>query len=106
MAVAGDCNQLAHATPAFMVALAIKHEVNGFCRLRAHESVIEVRPGTESKIGETVERIPRGLRVDRRQRSAVSGVHRLEQVVAAFIANLAHDDAVLSLIHISEPTRQ
>ena len=46
MAVAGDCNQLAHATPAFMVALAIEHEVDGFCCLRAHESVIEIGSGT------------------------------------------------------------
>ena len=44
MAIAVDGNQLAHATPARMVALAIENEVDGFCCLRTHESVVEIRP--------------------------------------------------------------
>jgi uncharacterized protein len=92
--VAADCNQLAHATPACMVALAIEHEVDRFCRLRPHESMVEIGPRTQGEIGETVQRIPRRLRVDRGECSAVPGVHRLEQVVAAFITDFAHDDPV------------
>ena len=57
MAVTANCNQLAHATPACMVALAIKHEVDGFCRLRPHEGVVEIGSGTQGEIGETVQRI-------------------------------------------------
>ncbi len=41
-----------------------------------------------------VERIERGIRVQSRECSAVAGVHRLKQVIAAFVADFAHDDAV------------
>ena len=69
MAVAADCNQLPNSTPACLVALAIEHEVDSFRCLGPHESVIEVGPCTQGKVGETIQRIPRRFRMDRRQRS-------------------------------------
>ena len=49
MAIAADGNQLADATPACMVALAMQHEVDGFCGLRPHEAVVQIRPCTEGQ---------------------------------------------------------
>ncbi len=77
-----------------MIALAIQNKVDGFCRLRTHERMVEIGPRTQGQIGQPIEGVPRGLCVDGRKRSAVACVHGLQQVIAALIAYLAHDDAV------------
>ena len=59
MAVAGDGNQLAHPAPARMIALAIENKVDGLCRLRTDECVIEIGPGTQGQIRQPIQRVPR-----------------------------------------------
>ena len=54
----------------------------------------EIRPGTQGQIRQAVQSVPRGLCVDGRERSAVAGVHGLQEVIAALITDFAHDDAV------------
>jgi len=77
-----------------MIALAIQNKVDGFSRLRTDERVIEIRPGTQGEIRETIDGVPRALCVDRREGPPVAGIHGLQEVVAALIAYFAHDDAV------------
>ena len=77
-----------------MIAFAIENEVDGFGGLRTNERMVEVGSGTQSQIGQTIQRVPRAFRVDRRECSTVPGVHGLQQVVAAFVADLAHNDPV------------
>ena len=57
--------------------------------------LIEIGPGTQRHIRQPVRAHPSAnLCVQSRERSAVAGVHGLQQVVAAFVADFAHDDAV------------
>src|SRR5579871_3661979 len=44
MGVSGDQDQLAHAAAACSISLAVENEVDGFCGLRPHEGVVEIRP--------------------------------------------------------------
>ena len=94
MAVAVDGNQLAHPASARMIALAVQNKVDGFRRLRTHECVVEIGPGTQGQIGEAIQSIKRRLCMDGRERAAMPCIHGLQEVIAALIAYLAHDDPV------------
>ena len=94
VAVTVDSYQLTHAAPPRMIAFAVQDKINGFCCFRAHESVVQIGTCAEGQIREPIEGVQRRFRVNSGQRAAVSRIHCLEQVVAAFVADLAHDDAV------------
>ncbi len=87
MAVAGDGDQLAHATPA-LCGRARNTERSRWPLpvSRPNECVVQIGSCTQGQIGQPIERIPGGLRVDGGERSAVAGVHGLQQVIAAFVA--------------------
>ena len=51
-------------------------------------------PAVSTRVSRRARRVPRGVRVDRRQRAIVAGVHRLEHVQRLGAANLADDDPV------------
>src|SRR5271170_2941795 len=72
--ISGDFHQLAHSTPASAVSFAIKNEIDGFRRLRTNEGMVQICPCTQSQVGQPVERIPRRLCMNGRERSAVAGV--------------------------------
>ena len=84
----------AHPATSVRIAFAVQNEVDGFGRLGADEAVVEVRTSAESEVGETAQCIPRALGMDRGERAAMPGVHRLEQILAALVTYLAHDDPV------------
>ena len=92
--VSGHGNQLAHPAAARGIALAVQNEVDGLCRLGTDKCVIQIGPRTQGQIRKPIQGIPCGLCMDGGERSAMPGVHRLQQVIAALIADLAHDDAV------------
>src|SRR5579875_1606803 len=94
MVVAVDRNQLTHTTATCMVALAMQHEVDGLGSLRSHKSVVQIRSRTQGKIGQAIQSVARGLRMDGGEGSAMSGVHGLQQVIATLVPDFAHDDPV------------
>src|SRR5579862_4095535 len=94
MAVAGDGNQFPDSSAALVIALAMQHKVHGFSGLRTDESLIQICPCTQGHIRKSVERIQGGISMQCGERSTVPGVHGLKQVVAAFVADFAHDDSV------------
>src|SRR5579884_813561 len=97
MAVARNRNQLSHPAAAPMIAFAIEDKVDCLGRLRTNEGMVQIGPCTEGQIRQPIQSIPCALGMDRRERSAVAGVHGLQQVVAAFIADFSHDDPVRAM---------
>src|SRR6185312_15053480 len=77
MAVAGNRNQLSHPAAARMIAFAIENKVDGLGRLRTNERMVEIGPGTQGQIRQPIQRVPRALGMNRRERSSVAGVHGL-----------------------------
>lgn len=94
MAVTGDGDEFPDSSAALGIALAMQYKVHGFAGLRPDKCLVQIRSGTEGHVRESVQSIERGICVQCRKRSPVPCVHGLQQVIAAFVANLAHDDAV------------
>ena len=63
MAVAGDGDQFPDSAAARGIALAMQNEVHGFAGLRPDECLVQIGPRTQGHVGQSVQRIQRGIRV-------------------------------------------
>ena len=98
MGIAGNCYELTHPSLSGPVSLAVENESRCPGGLRTYEGMVQVGTCTEREIRQATQSVPCRPRTDGGECAAMVGVHGLQQVVARLVADLAHDDAVLTLI--------
>src|SRR5919198_1671181 len=92
--VAADFADLRDLARAVLHALDVHDEIDRGRDLLADGAEREVRAGHEDHRLDARERVARPVRVDRRERPVMSGVHRLEHVERLRPTTLADDDAI------------
>ena len=91
---AGDLGDLSDAPRAVDEPRDVDEQVEAACDLLADRLDRQLDAGHQHEHLEPVQRVTRRVRVDRRERSVVAGVHRLEHVERLGAADLADDDPV------------